>query len=297
MEYIGANIAEDNFSLNLGGNVVSLKEPIVMGILNVTPDSFYDGGKFETDAEICLQTEKMLIEGATIIDVGGASSKPNAVEIEEKVEIERIKTTIKLLIKTFPNIKISIDTFRSSVAEVAINEGAILINDVSGGDIDTKMFATVAKLNVPYILMHSRGNPQTMALKTAYNDMVLEIAQYFQHKVQRLKEEGVKDIILDLGFGFAKNLNQNYELLKKMPYFKMLNLPILVGVSRKSMIYKYLQTSADEALNGTTVLNTIALINGAKILRVHDVKQAVEAVNLFGKTFSEIENSPFKNLL
>ncbi len=297
MEYIRPNILEANFTLNLGGDVVALKKPIVMGILNVTPDSFYDGGKFETDVEICLQTEKMLIEGATIIDVGGASSKPNAVEIEEKVEIERIRATIKLLIKTFPNIKISIDTFRSSVAEVAINEGAILINDVSGGDIDTKMFATVAKLNVPYILMHSRGNPQTMALKTAYNDMVLEIAQYFQHKVQRLKEEGVKDIILDLGFGFAKNLNQNYELLKKMPYFKMLNLPILVGVSRKSMIYKYLQTSADEALNGTTVLNTIALINGAKILRVHDVKQAVEAVNLFGKTFSEIENSPFKNLL
>jgi len=277
-------IRSTDFSLNLGGDIISLNKPIVMGILNLSPDSFYDGGKFKTEYEILAQTEKMLCEGAAIIDVGGASSRPNAEKITEEVEINRIQASVKLLVKTFPSIKISIDTYRSGVAEVAAGEGAVMVNDISGGSLDGKMFDMLGKLKLPFVLMHMRGNPQTMGVNTDYDDIVLEIAKYFHNKVARLKHEGVKDIILDLGFGFAKNISQNFELLKKMPYFQMLNLPMLVGVSRKSMIYKQLGSTAQEALNGTTVLNTIALVNGAKILRVHDVKQAVEAVNLYAKT-------------
>ncbi|MFN0049094.1 MAG: dihydropteroate synthase [Cytophagales bacterium] len=279
------DLSQNTLSINLGGDLVSLEKPIVMGILNLTPDSFYDGGNFDTEKKMLLQVEKMLDEGATIIDIGGASSKPNAAEISEREELKRVILPIAILIKSFPNIKISIDTFRSTVANAAVNEGAVMVNDISGGELDEKMYNTLAKLKVPYVLMHMKGTPQNMIEQAHYEDIVLEIAHYFHFKIDALKKLGINDIILDLGFGFAKNMDQNYELLKKMPYFKKLNLPMLVGLSRKSMIYKQIGIDVDESLNGTTTLNTIALMSGAKILRVHDVRQAVEAVKLFGKTY------------
>lgn len=267
-------------TIKLKGNLVDLTKPVAMGILNITPDSFYDGGKYHSQAQILRQTEKMLSEGATIIDIGGYSTRPYADDIAEKEEKKRILNAIHLLLKHFPNILISVDTFRASVAEAAVGEGACMINDISGGNLDENMFATVAKLQVPYILMHSRGTPQTMMTMTDYKNLLVDVMTYFHQKVATLRSLGVEDIIIDLGIGFAKTQEQNFELLKNLAIFRLLNVPILVGVSRKSLIYKTLQITPEEALNGTTVLNSLALLNGASILRVHDVKEAAQVIKL-----------------
>lgn len=254
-----------------------------MGILNITPDSFFEGSRFTTEKEILTQTEKMLSEGAEVIDVGGYSSRPGAVDISVDEETSRVVTAVKAIIKRFPATIISVDTFRAEVAQKAVQEGASIINDISAGELDKNMFETVARLNVPYIIMHMRGTPQTMKSLTEYDNLIREIMDYFMDKISRLTKLGVKDIVIDPGFGFAKTIDQNFELLNNLDYFKILNKPILAGLSRKSMIWKTLGTSADDALNGTTALNMTALLKGAGILRVHDVKQAVEVVKLYAK--------------
>lgn len=268
-------------TLNLRGNLVSLDTPAVMGILNITPDSFYSLGRQNTEKEILSTAENMLAEGALILDIGGYSSRPNAEDISTEIETDRISKALALIVKEFPEAYISIDTFRSSVAKVAIDQGACIINDISGGTLDTNMFDTVAKLNVPYIMMHMKGTPQNMAQQTDYKNLLKEVILFFSERVEKLRILGVKDIILDPGFGFAKTAKQSYEILQNLDYFKGLRLPLLAGLSRKSMIYKTLGISAEEALNGTTALNMAALINGASILRVHDVKAAVETVKLY----------------
>ncbi len=267
-------------TLNAGGNILDLGKPVVMGILNLTPDSFYDGGVYFTEKEALKRAEQILSEGGTIIDMGAYSSRPGAVDISPEEELERLIPALKAIVKEFPEAVISADTFRAAVAEQAVSEGAAIINDISGGGLDNKMFETVARLKVPYILMHMRGNPETMTKLTDYEDVLKEVLNYFSEKVYALRLLGVKDIIIDPGFGFSKTKEQSFSLVKELNYFKLLNLPILAGVSRKSMIYKTLNTSADEALNGTTVLNTVSLLKAANILRVHDVKEAVEAVKL-----------------
>lgn len=267
-------------TLNLNGNLLSLESPKVMGILNITPDSFYSGSRKSDPKSILLAAEKMLEEGATFLDIGGYSSRPGATDITIKEEIDRVIPAIKAIKKEFPKAPISIDTFRAKVASEAHQLGANIINDISGGELDPDMFDLVAKLNIPYIMMHMKGTPQNMVTKTSYEDILNEVLDYFQKKLTLLRKKGVSDIILDPGFGFAKNKDQSYLLLKELRHFNQLGEPLLVGVSRKSLIYKSLGISPEEALNGTTVLNTIALMNGAKILRVHDVKAAVEAVKL-----------------
>lgn len=270
-------------TINCKGNLIDLTTPKVMGILNITPNSFYDGGKYRTEAEILYQAEVMLDEGATFIDVGAYSSKPNAEFVSELEELERIVPVINLLLKQFPEAIVSIDTFRSEVAKAAIENGAALINDISAGNLDERMMETIAHYKVPYVMMHMRGNPQTMQTLTQYDNVVKEMILYFSEKVAKARSFGINDLILDPGFGFAKTTEQSYEILQKLELFQMLELPILAGISRKSMIYKLLNTNAQEALNGTTVLNTIALTKGAAILRVHDVKEAMECVTLFNK--------------
>lgn len=270
-------------TINCKGNLIDLTTPKVMGILNITPNSFYDGGKYRTEAEILYQAEVMLDEGATFIDVGAYSSKPNAEFVSELEELERIVPVINLLLKQFPEAIVSIDTFRSEVAKAAIENGAALINDISAGNLDERMMETIAHYKVPYVMMHMRGNPKTMQTLTQYENVVKEMILYFSEKVAKARSLGINDLILDPGFGFAKTTEQNYEILQKLELFQMLELPILAGVSRKSMIYKLLNTNAQESLNGTTVLNTIALTKGAAILRVHDVKEAMECVTLFNK--------------
>ena len=254
-----------------------------MGILNVTPNSFYDGGKHKEINSIIHQVDKMLSEGADFIDIGAYSSKPSAEFVSEEEEIKRLVPILKSLVETFPNIVLSVDTFRANVAKAAVENGVAMVNDISAGFLDEKMLETVAELKVPYIMMHMRGNPQTMQSLTDYNDIVKEMIFYFSERIQKARSYGISDIVIDPGFGFAKTLEQNYEVLHKMELFEMLELPILVGVSRKSMIYKVLENSPQEALNGTSVLNTIALQKGAKILRVHDVKEAVECIKLVSK--------------
>ncbi|WP_339607464.1 dihydropteroate synthase [uncultured Roseivirga sp.] len=268
-------------TLNLRGNLVSLDTPAVMGILNITPDSFYSLGRQNTEKEILSAAENMLAEGALILDIGGYSSRPNAEDISTEFETDRISKALALIVKEFPEVYISIDTFRSSVAKVAIDQGACIINDISGGTLDTNMFETVAKLNVPYIMMHMRGTPQDMVQHTDYENLLKQMTLFFSERVEKLRILGVKDIILDPGFGFAKTAKQSYEILRNLDYFKGMRLPLLAGLSRKSMIYRTLDISAEEALNGTTALNMAALINGASLLRVHDVKAAVETVQLY----------------
>ncbi|TDO83240.1 dihydropteroate synthase [Flavobacterium chryseum] len=269
--------------INCKGELIDLSIPKVMGILNVTPNSFFDGGKYKNEDEIISQVDKMLSEGATFIDIGAYSSKPSAEFVSEQEEIERIIPVIELISKHFPDTLLSIDTFRAEVAKASIESGAAIINDIAAGELDDKMFDVIAHYNVPYIMMHMRGNPQTMQSLTQYDDIVKEILFYFSEKVKKARSLGINDLILDPGFGFAKTTDQNYEVLQKMELFNLLELPVLTGVSRKSMIYKALNNTAQEALNGTTVLNTIALTKGAKILRVHDVKEAMECVTLFKK--------------
>jgi dihydropteroate synthase len=270
-------------TINCKGLLVDLSTPKVMGILNVTPNSFFDGGKYKNETEILSQVEKMVLEGATFIDVGAYSSKPNAEFVSEQEEISRIVPVVDLILKHFPETIISIDTFRSQVAKASIESGAAIINDIAAGNLDDKMLEIIAKYNVPYIMMHMRGNPQTMQTLTDYDDIVKEMLFYFSEKVAMARRFGINDLIIDPGFGFAKTTAQNYEVFQKMELFSMLELPLLVGISRKSMIYKTLDTTIENALNGTTVLNTLALTKGAKILRVHDVKEAMECVTLFNK--------------
>ena len=267
-------------TINCKGKLIDLSSPKVMGILNITPDSFFDGGKYKNDAAILKHVEYMLNEGATFIDIGAYSSRPNADHISETEELNRLLPIVTLVLKTFPETLISIDTFRSHVAKEAIETGAALINDISAGKLDQAMLQTVANLHVPYIMMHMQGNPQTMQQHTNYNNLTKDILHYFSERIAAAKALGIVDIIIDPGFGFAKTLEQNYELLNKLELFKMIEKPLLVGLSRKSMIYKTLNTTANHALNGTSVLNTIALQKGASILRVHDVKEAVETIKL-----------------
>jgi len=262
---------------------MDLSYPKVMGIVNATPDSFYDGGKNVDDNSAIESVERMLEGGADIIDIGGYSTKPNAKEVSVDEERRRVIPLIKTLIQKFPRIVLSIDTFRSEIAEEAVQAGATIINDVSGGNLDEKMFETVSRLKVPYILMHMRGTPSTMQKLTNYDHLVKDVVSELSEKVRRLRALQVNDIIVDPGFGFAKTLEQNYELLNNLSYFKELECSLLVGMSRKSMVYKLLSTDASKAKNGTTALNMVALLNGANILRVHDVKEAVETVKLFNQ--------------
>ena len=274
-------------TINCKGQIIDLSTPKIMGILNITPNSFYDGGKYSLENNAIAQVEKMLKEGATFIDIGAYSSKPNAEFVSEEEELNRIIPVVKTLIKEFPESLLSIDTFRSTVAQECINNGAALINDISAGSLDEKMMGVIASNNVPYIMMHLRGTPQTMQDQTNYEHIINEILTYFSDKVNKARSLGINDLIIDPGFGFAKTTDQNYEILSNLEQFKMLELPILAGVSRKSMIYKTLDTSPEEALNGTTVLNTIAITKGATIIRVHDVKEAMECVKLCGKLVNQ----------
>ncbi|MEK8181073.1 dihydropteroate synthase [Flavobacterium buctense] len=267
-------------TINCLGTLVDLSSPKVMGILNVTPNSFYDGGKYADEKSMLLQVEKMLTEGAAFIDIGAYSSKPSAEFVTEQEETQRLLPIIKSVLQHFPETLISVDTFRANVAKAAIENGACIINDIAAGGLDDNMMETVAQLQVPYIMMHMKGNPQTMQSLAQYDNVTKEVLFYFSEKVSQARRLGINDLIIDPGFGFAKTLEQNFEIMNNLELFQMLDLPILVGISRKSMIYKTLNTSAEFALNGTSVLNTIALQKGSTILRVHDVKEAVECVNL-----------------
>lgn len=258
-----------------------------MGILNITPDSFFDGGKYKDQTSIISQTKKMLSEGATFIDIGAYSSRPGAKHISEEEELQRIVPVVKLLVQNFPEILISVDTFRSNVAKQCIAVGACMINDISGGDMDKEMFATIAELQVPYVIMHMQGTPQNMQQAPNYTNVVTEVYYELSKKVHKLNKLHVHDVILDVGFGFGKTVAHNYELLKNLSYFQQMELPVLTGISRKSMLYKPLEITPQEALNATTVANTIALQNNTQILRVHDVKQAVEAVKILGMMSSK----------
>ena len=269
-------------TINCAGKLIDLSTPKIMGILNITPDSFYDGGRYNSDKKILNHIEKMINDGAVFIDIGAYSSRPSGVDIDENKELRRIIPVIELVNKKFPEIIISIDTFRSKVAEAGLNSGAAIINDISASELDKNMMETIAKYNVPYIIMHMKGSPQNMMDKTNYDDMLQEIIKYFSKKINQAISYQINDIIIDPGFGFAKNIKQNYDLLNNLDLLKILEKPIMVGISRKSMIYKSLDSTAEESLNGTTVLNTVALIKGASILRVHDVKEANECIKLIG---------------
>ena len=267
-------------TINCKGTLIDLTSPKVMGVLNITPDSFFDGGKYKSESDIISQVEKMLSDGATFIDVGAYSSRPGATHISEEEELQRIIPVINLLLKNFPKIIISVDTFRSKIALATINAGAAIVNDISGGKMDDNMFSTVANLQVPYILMHMLGTPQNMQKNPVYEDVTKEIISFFATQIHQLQQLKLNDIIIDVGFGFGKTNNHNFEILKNLQLFKSLDTPILAGLSRKSMLYKTLDISAQEALNATTSANTIALLNGANILRVHDVKEALEAIKI-----------------
>ena len=268
-------------TINCNGNLIDLSTPKVMGILNLTPDSFYDGGSYKDENDIVTKVDKMLADGATFIDVGAYSSRPNATNISVDEEINRIVPVIKLLVKKFPGILLSIDTFRSAVAKACLENGAALINDISAGALDDKMMSVIAEYKVPYIMMHMRGTPETMQQLTEYTNVTLDIKQYFAKKLAQARALGIVDLVVDPGFGFAKTTEQNFNILQNLDLFKTMNVPILSGISRKSMIYKTLDTTANNALNGTTALNTIALTKGANILRVHDVKEAIECITLY----------------
>lgn len=266
--------------INCKGRLVDFSTPKVMGILNLTPDSFYDGGRHTSSEKYLHQTERMLKEGATFIDVGAYSSRPGAAEIPTKEELKRLLPVVEVLVEEFPEIILSIDTFRSEVAQKAVEAGAAVINDISAGNLDDKMMETVAQLQVPYIMMHMKGDPKTMKDLNQYEDLVQDVLFYFSQKIAQARDLGINDLIIDPGFGFSKNISQNFEMLNKLELFKNMDLPLLSGISRKSLIYKTFNTTPDEALNGTTVLNTVSLMKGADILRVHDVKEAVECVKL-----------------
>ena len=276
------------YSLNINGRLLNLSEPQVMGILNVTPDSFYSGSRKQTEDEIESRVRQIIGEGASIIDIGAYSSRPNADDVSPSEEMERLRKGLFVIQRVAPDAIVSVDTFRADVAKMCVEEyGVGIVNDISGGMLDKDMFATVAKLGIPYILMHMQGTPQNMQQNPHYDDVVKEVFMYFAEKVQRLRDLGVKDIILDPGYGFGKTVEHNYELMNHQEELLEFELPLLVGISRKSMIYKALGITADEALNGTSVLNTISLLKGANILRVHDVATCVEVVNLIQKLLAK----------
>jgi len=270
--------------INCNGSLLDFSIPRIMGVLNVTPDSFYDGGYYYDQSSLQQRIKQLLEEGADIIDVGGYSSRPGAEHISGKEEWQRLEPVLRQIRKDYPETIISVDTFRSDIAEAAVKDyGVDIINDISAGELDKKMFETISELQVPYIMMHMKGTPQNMKEKAHYDDMLDEILKYFARKYDQLRNMGVNDVILDPGFGFAKNIEQNFLLMNKLKQFKVFDLPLLVGISRKSMIFKTLNIKPQEALNGTTVLNTIATLQGADILRVHDVKQAKEVIQLVQK--------------
>lgn len=270
--------------INVNGKLMDLSEPKVMGILNVTPDSFYAGCRGVAERYIIDRIRQITDEGASIIDIGAYSSRPNAEHIDAEEEMKRLRTGLKLIQEHQPDAVVSVDTFRADVAKMCVEEyGAAIINDISAGEMDQEMFSTIARLNVPYIIMHMKGTPQNMQQNPHYDHLLKEVFGYFSEKVQKLRDLGVKDIILDPGFGFGKTLEDNYRLMNHLEEFHLFGLPLLVGISRKSMIYRLLGTTPDEALNGTTVLNTLALQKGAHILRVHDVKAATEVLQIVGK--------------
>ena len=270
--------------INVNGRLMDLSEPQVMGILNVTPDSFYAGSRAETEQDIIRRLHQIMDEGASIVDIGGYSSRPGAQEVSAAEEMKRLRMGLELIRKHRPDAVVSVDTFRADVAKMCAEQyGVAIINDISAGQMDEQMFPTIARLGIPYIIMHMKGTPQDMQVNPQYGHFLKEVFYYFSEKVQRLRDLGVKDIIIDPGFGFGKNLEHNYELMNHLEEFSLFELPLLVGVSRKSMIYKLLDITSQEALNGTTVLNTVALLKGANILRVHDVKEAVETVRIVGK--------------
>ena len=285
-------MAKDTFfqkkvTINAGGKLIDLSAPKVMGIINITPDSFYADSRKTSAEDVRLQAEKMLTEGAIFLDLGAYSSRPGAADISEQEETDRLLPAVEAIVANYPEAILSIDTFRAGVAEAAVKAGAHIINDISGGELDENMFATVARLQVPYILMHMKGTPQTMQQLAVYEDVFAEVFDYFVQKTHQLKQLGIHDIILDPGFGFAKQREHSYALMNRMQEFSQLQLPVLAGVSRKRMIYSLLDLTAEQALNGTTALNTIALMKGANILRVHDVREAVEAVKIYNAvTFS-----------
>ena len=267
--------------INVNGSLLDLSVPCVMGILNITPDSFYAGSRMQTEAEITARAQQILDEGAGIIDIGAYSSRPNAQNVSSHEEMERLRMGLEILRKTQPGAVISVDTFRADVARMCVEEyGVAIINDIAAGEMDADMFRTVAELNVPYIMMHMQGTPQNMQQHPHYDNLLKEVFLYFAQKVQQLRDMGMKDIILDPGFGFGKTVEHNYELLAHLEEFRIFELPLLVGVSRKSMIYRLLGNTPQDALNGTTVLDTICLLKGADILRVHDVREAVETVKI-----------------
>jgi len=269
-------------TLKFRTEIFKINSPIVMGILNITPDSFYDGGKYKNESDIICHVENMLSDGATIIDVGAVSTRPNSVKITKEEEINRIKPVMLILSKKFPNAWFSVDTYRSEIAKMAVEEfGFGMVNDISAGNFDKKMFSEIAKLNIPYIIMHIQGTPINMQTNPTYNNVTRDIIFYFSKIINTLKQIGVNDILIDPGFGFGKTIENNYTLLKELKAFEILELPIVVGISRKSMIYKLLKTTPEYALNGTISANTLALLNGADILRVHDVKETVEAIKIF----------------
>ncbi len=271
-------------TINVGGNLIDFTVPIVMGIVNVTPDSFYDGGKMEDEKVLLSSVEKMINDGAGILDIGAVSTRPGAAVVSTKIELSRLLPAVQAIRNSFPDIPISIDTFRSWVAVRVIDEiGPVIVNDISGGSLDSKMFETIGKMRVPYILSHIQGTPKEMQENPQYDDIIKDISTYLSERVKRLTKFGVLDIIIDPGFGFGKTVDHNYDLLNRLDSFKVFQLPMLVGVSRKSMIWRALENSPEEALNGTTVVNTLALMGGADILRVHDVKEAVETVTIFSE--------------
>ena len=276
------------FTLNCKGRLLIIREPIVMGILNITPDSFYEGSRLQETGKIIEKVSRMIEEGATIIDIGGQSTRPGAEKISETEEADRVQPVIEKIKKQFPEIFISTDTYYASVAKDAVTAGADMVNDISAGFLDPVMAETVAQLNVPYIAMHMKGNPQTMQRMAQYENIISEVLNYFAERINHLEKAGIKDIIIDPGFGFAKTIEHNFTMLNQLDHLKILQKPVLAGLSRKSMIYKTLNTTPEEALNGTTTLNTIALMKGANILRVHDVKEAMECIKLT----SQLQSSP-----
>jgi dihydropteroate synthase len=278
-----------NKTLHIQGKMIDLSVPKVMGIVNVTPDSFYEGSRFNNLSAILKQVEKMLLEGADFIDVGGYSSRPRGVDVPEKEELQRILPAIHSIQKEFPAAILSIDTFRSEVANQGVMAGASMINDISSGDLDERMLEVVAELKVPYVAMHMRGTPQTMIQHTVYENLLKDIIDYFHEKINVFHQLGIKDVIIDPGFGFAKTADQNFEIVNHLDHLRIIGKPLLVGLSRKSMVWRTLNITPEDALNGTTVLHTIALIKGASILRVHDVKEAVETVRLVQKLCSSVD--------
>lgn len=280
---VTAGVLSEKKTINAGGRLIDFEKPRVMGILNITPDSFYSGSRMGTSDHTLKVAEQMLKDGADFLDIGAYSSRPGAEDVSPQDELDRLLPVIRTLAREFPQAILSVDTFRANIAEASVKEGAHIINDISGGELDPDMFSVAAALKVPYILMHMKGTPQTMKHLTSYNDILSEVFTYFSAKIAALKELGVTDIIADPGFGFAKTIDQNYYLLKNLDLLNVMGIPVLAGLSRKSMVWKVLNITNEEALNGTTVLNTFALLSGASILRVHDVKAAAEAVILTEK--------------